>query len=241
MKVTHEDQLTLLELQETDLQISRLGHRIQSNPLHEKLRELTGRAGDLHRSVIAQSANLGDRQRKIDDVETEVAKVEQRRLVQQQRLDSGKVGIRDMSAVEHEIKKIVERRDQLELEVLELQEDYEKHEEFLAKTEAAVRALGEDEAKTRDQLAVDLAEPAAELALAEAKATGLRALLPDSVLDEYDHLRGRLGVLVVLRFEEGRLVNAPLELNHAELAALIRAPKDELWEAEDSGYLVVRV
>ena len=167
MKVTHEDQLTLLELQETDLQISRLGHRIQSNPLHEKLRELTGRAGDLHRSVIAQSANLGDRQRKIDDVETEVAKVEQRRLVQQQRLDSGKVGIRDMSAVEHEIKKIVERRDQLELEVLELQEDYEKHEEFLAKTEAAVRALGEDEAKTRDQLAVDLAEPAAELALAE--------------------------------------------------------------------------
>ncbi|WP_187995180.1 hypothetical protein [Schaalia sp. JY-X159] len=241
MKVTHEDQLTLLELQETDLQISRLGHRIQSNPLHEKLRELTGRAGDLHRSVIAQSANLGDRQRKIDDVETEVAKVEQRRLVQQQRLDSGKVGIRDMSAVEHEIKKIVERRDQLELEVLELQEDYEKHEEFLAKTEAAVRALGEDEAKTRDQLAVDLAEPAAELALAEAKATGLRALLPDSVLDEYDHLRGRLGVLVVLRFEEGRLVNAPLELSHAELAALIRAPKDELWEAEDSGYLVVRV
>lgn len=241
MKVTHEDQLTLLELQETDLQISRLGHRIQSNPLHEKLRELTGRAGDLHRSVIAQSANLGDRQRKIDDVETEVAKVEQRRLVQQQRLDSGKVGIRDMSAVEHEIKKIVERRDQLELEVLELQEDYEKHEEFLAKTEAAVRALGEDEAKTRDQLALDLAESAAELALAEAKATGLRALLPDSVLDEYDHLRGRLGVLVVLRFEEGRLVNAPLELNHAELAALIRAPKDELWEAEDSGYLVVRV
>ena len=46
---------------------------------------------------------------------------------------------------------------------------------------------------------------------------------------------------MVLRFEEGRLVNAPLELNHAELAALTRAPKDELWEAEDSGYLVVRV
>ena len=125
MKVSHADQLTLLELQETDLQISRLGHRIQSNPLHEKLRELTGRA--------------------------------------------------------------------------------------------------------------------AELAAAEETATALRAQLPAAVLDEYDHLRGRLGVLVVLRFEEGRLVNAPLELNHAELAALTRAPKDELWEAEDSGYLVVRV
>ena len=159
MKVTHADQLTLLELQETDLQISRLGHRIQSNPLHEKLRELTGRAGDLHRSVIAQSANLGDRQRKIADVEAEVAKVEQRRVVQQQRLDSGKVGIRDMSAVEHEIKKIRDRREQLEMEVLELQEDYEKHEEFLAKTEAAVSALAEDEARTREQLAADIAEP----------------------------------------------------------------------------------
>ena len=170
-----------------------------------------------------------------------MAKVEQRRVVQQQRLDSGKVGIRDMSAVEHEIKKIRERREQLEMEVLELQEDYEKHEEFLAKTKAAVSALAEDEARTREQLAADIAEPAAELAAAEEAATALRAQLPAAVLDEYDHLRGRLGVLVVLRFEEGRLVNAPLELNHAELAALTRAPKDELWEAEDSGYLVVRV
>ncbi len=241
MRVEHTDQIKLLRLQEADLRISRLGHQMASNPLHSKLQELAGRADDLRRSVVAQKVDLADRQRHIDNVEGEVSKVEQRRRVQQERLDSGKVGIRDMSAVEHEIKKIVERKEQLELEVLELQEELEKREAFLEKTEAAALALAQDEAQTREQLVAEAGVPAAELEEAQAEAEMLRRSLPEAVIDEYDHFRQRTGVLAVLRFEDGRLVNAPIELTMEELGSLVRAPEDELWESEDWGYLVVRV
>lgn len=241
MRAKHADQLALLELQETDLLISRLRHKIDSDPLRAKLAELEGRAEDLRRSAIAQRADLVDRQRRITEVEDEVAQVRSRAQVQQDRLDSGKIGIRDMSAVEHEIKKIRERQEELEMQSLELQEELEQHQRFLAQTEEAQQALASDEAATRDQIATTSEQPIAELGTAEHLRAQLREELPADLVAEYDDLRSRVGPLAVLRFEEGRLVNAPIELNMEELGALRREDPDTLWISQDWGYAVVRV
>ncbi len=240
MKVSHKDQLSLLELQETDLAISQLRHALATDPLLEKRDEVRARAEDLRRSIIGQKADLIDRQRRIKQVEAEVDQVATRGKVQQDRLDSGKVGIRDMSAVEHEIKTINERHEQLELEVLKLEEDLEARQKFLADTEAAAAALLEDERRTDEEIAQAAAEPTEKLGTALALSEQLRESLPADVLEEYDHLRSRQGALVVLRFENGALVNAPIELTAEEVSSLRRAPEDELWVSPEWGFIVVR-
>lgn len=241
MKASREEQLILLDLQATDLKVSRLRHSIDSDPRREKLAELEGRADDLRRSVIAQKAALTDRQRKIAVVEDDVEKVRARAQVQQGRLDSGKIGIRDMGAVEHEIKKIRERKEELEMQVLELQDELDEHRQFLLQTEQAYAALTTDEESTRAELKRALEEPTAQLAAAQSYSKELRAKLPGPLVAEYDRLRSYVGPLAILRFEDGALVNAPVEFSLEELSDLRRAPEDELWESEEWGYAVVRV
>lgn len=241
MRLPKAEQAKLLQLQEAELQALRLKHQIETDPLKEKLKELSGRAEDLRRSVIAQKVDLEERRRKIAEAEVEVDKVEARRRVQQERLDSGKLPLRDMNPVEHEIRKIVERKEQLELQVMELEEDYETRQRFLADTEKQAQALAADNQRTQDQLAVQLSAPTEKLGVQEELVRELRDALPGHVLDEYDHQKGRLGAVAVLRFEDGRLVDAPVELSAEELSALRRAPEDELWESEETGYLIVRV
>ncbi len=241
MKLSKDDQQKLLALQDADLRATRLRHRIESDPMHQKLSELQGRAADLRRSALAQQADLGALARKMTALEDEIQKVEDRRALQQGRLDSGKIMIRDMNAVEHEIARIIERKEQLELDLMELEDEQEKRVQFLAKTKAAEQALVVDEGVAREKMAADMKEPAAELEFAETTAATLREELPTSVLDEYDHLRSRMGALVVLRFQDGALRDAPCELTMDERSQLLRAPEDELFESEDTGYLIVRV
>lgn len=241
MKLSRDDQQKLLALQDADLQATRLRHRMESDPMHQKLSELKGRAADLRRSALAQQAELGTLARKMTTLEDDIQKVEDRRALQQGRLDSGKIMLRDMNAVEHEIARIVERKEQLELELMELEDEQEKRVQFLAKTRVAEEALVADEGVAQEKLAVDMKEPAAQLEFAEQTAAALRSELPAAVLDEYDHLRSRMGALVVLRFQDGALRDAPCDLTMDERAQLLRAPEDELFESDDTGYLIVRV
>lgn len=241
MKASKDDQLALLELQENDLSISQVRHRLTTDPLRAKLEELSGRADDLRRSIIAQKADVMERSQKIIKMEGEVGQVEDRRRIQQERLDTGKIPLRDMKAVEHEIEKIVERKDQLEFDLLELQEDREKREAFLVQTEQAVTALLADEEATKVAMETSLLTPTAELEAGERKVEELRARIPAPLLEEYDYLRSRIGMPVVLRFEEGALRNAPVELTGSEVSALLKASEDQLFVSEQMGYLIVRV
>lgn len=241
MKLSKEHQQNLLALQDADLQISRLQHRMEADPLHQKLSELAGRAADLRRSSLTQQSDLGALARRMTALEDDIQKVEDRRALQQGRLDSGKILLRDMSAVEHEITKIVERKEQLEMQLMELEDEQAKRIRFLADTKTAEEALVADEAKTRGQMADGMKEPTDQLEFAEQTAQALREGLPSSALEEYDHLRSRMGTLVVLRFQDGALRDAPCELPLDERAQLVRAPDDELFESEDTGYLIVRV
>lgn len=240
MKASVQDQKALLELQETDLVISRLHHQIDAHPLREKLAELAGRADDLKRSAIGQKVELSDLQRSMTGLEDRIAKTEARRKLQQDRLESGKVGVRDMRAVEAEIARITAHRDDLEGELLEQMADYEQREKFLAKTEDTSVALAEDDKKTKQQMEDALAEQVAELTKAQEKSERLRGSISASVLEEYDHLQGRIGTLVVLTLEDGRLVNAPVTLSGTEVASIEKLPVDQIWFSDETGYLIVR-
>ncbi len=241
MKATPADQANLVELQEVDLAIIRLGHKMKTHDLHQKVEELEGRIADLRRSVLAQTVDLSDQELKTRDLEKQVDQVKSRAALQQERLDSGKVPLRDMSAVEHEISRVVERQTELEDELLDHMGQVEKKESFLEKTKVALGAQEQDLKETRAQLAEALTEPQGQVEEFEKRREELRQQLPATVLDEYDHLRSRMGPLVVLKLKDGNLVDAPVSLTEHEIGRIGRAPEDELWYSEETGYLVVRV
>ena len=241
MKVAPSDQLDLLELQQTDLSISRLAHAIETHPLREKLSEMDGRAQDLRRSVVAQEADIADRERRIADLDKQIAEVVARRDLQTRRLNSGEVPMRDMNAVEHEIAQIIARKDDLDYELLEAVEAVEERKQFVAETKRAQEALEVDEVATKAELAEALVQPNEELAALEEKRAALRDSLPEDVLDEYDYYRTRMGALVVLAYENGFLKDAPIELSGAEESALASAPEDVLWQSEETQHFVVRL
>lgn len=241
MKVSPADQKQLLELQATDLQLSRLKHQVDTHQLRSKLEELGERSDDLHRSILAQQADLADRKRKITNLAEEIRKLAERRDLQQERLETGKVPLRDMSAVENEIGQINRRKDDLEYELLEDEEALEERDRFLAETEKTQEALKADETATTSELEQALVEPRAEIARLEGVRADLRDALPPQVIDEYDYYRSRMGMLVVLAYEDGHLKDAPFALTGAEESALNSAPEDELWQSVETNYFVVRV
>lgn len=240
MKATPQQQATLLDLQQTELKSGRLRHQIANHPTRETLRELKGRAEDLQRFVIALSTQIDDQQRELAKTENEIDKVRARRDIQQERLDSGKVGIRDMSAVEHEIQRIQERQDDLEAQLLDQMETLEADETRLEDAKRQVSILIEEGQKTQFQLNQELQDPAAELVELDQKRADLIAKLPEEVSREYARLLERQGPIVVLHLEDGMLLNSPVSVSHEELDDAMAAPQDELFFSEETGYLIAR-
>lgn len=240
MKATPAQQANLLDLQQTDLRSSRLKHQISTHPIREKLTELKGRVDDLQRFSIGLATLIEDQQRDLAQLEGEIEKVRTRREVQEERLRSGVVGIRDMSAVEHEIGRIRERQDDLEANLLEQMEAIEDSESKLQGAKAQIVAISSDEAATVRDLEVALSESKAELDQQTAKRDSLIGEIPSDVVEEYERLRGRHGPIVVLRLEDGMLINSPVSVSQEELDEAQAAPTNELWFSDESGYIIAR-
>lgn len=240
MKATPEQQSELLRLQQADMRISRLEHLSKSHPLRDRLAELQGRADDLERFAIGIGADIEDRRRTIAGIEVKIEEVRSRGMAQKERLDSGKVGIRDMSAVEHEIAHINQRQDELESTLLDEMEAMEK---AVAQREEALKQreiIQADEDKATTELTEILAPGRDEIVTLKTETAELRNSLPSAVVEEYDRLRTRQGPLVVLALQDGMVANSPVSLSAEEIDAAAAAPADELWVSDETGFIVAR-
>ncbi|MCI1642532.1 MAG: hypothetical protein LKI58_06450 [Actinomyces sp.] len=240
MKAAHEDQLLLLDLQKLDQQESRLRHQRDSHPAHATLKELAGRADDLRRAAVTQTAVISDIRRESEKLETEVDKVRTRRATQQGRLDRGEVPLRDMSAMEHEIARMDQRISDLEDAQLDAEERLEAAEgaERAMRDEAA--AIAADVEATRAQFSEDMSGVEAELRRIMAERRELAERVPEDLLAEYERSRSRNGTLAVIEVREGVAMGAATDLAPAELGVIARIPDDEVYWAEETGQLVVR-
>lgn len=240
MKALPLEQKQLLDLQKVDLAIARIRYQERNHPAFVTLEALKGRQEDLRKAIVAARADLDGYQRQIEQVEGEVTKVRARRVLQQSRLDEGKVPLRDMSAMEHEIASIDQRIDRLEGEVLELMEIAEKLQSGIEASESNALGIAADEAKAQAQIDADLAVSSAKRTELEGDREVVRSRLPEAVLGLYDRLQGRLGTQVVIEVRGGHPVGSPVELPMAELSEIALAPVDELYVSDETEYIVVR-
>lgn len=240
MKALPLEQRQLLDLQRLDLDIAKIRHTQKSHPSLQTLEALRNRQGDLQGAVVAARADLDDVNRQIAAVEAETEKVRTRRELQQTRLDEGKVPMRDMSAMEHEIRNMTERIGTLEAESMELMEQAERIEAMITAALANAEAIGADESAARTQMEADLAVSNKELERLGEQRQQLVAKIPADLVDEYETLRTRLGSVVVIEVRDGRPVASPVEFSAVDLSRLGATPTDEVFIHEDSEMLVVR-
>lgn len=240
MKASVEAQLKLLDLQTVDMQLARLRHELNSHHLLRQLAGLKEQAGGAQRAVVAKQSELSDQQREAQKLVEELEKLVHRRTIQQERLDSGKVLMRDMGALEQEIRRIRERETELENQQVEIEESVEACETQLELLREQIKDLEGQVAQLQVTLEAEQGDIAQQIAEVEGHREQLRAEVEADLLAEYDRLGEKLGTLVVLEVRDGFPVDSPIQFSEAELQELALAAADEVLFSEEGGYLVVR-
>lgn len=240
MKATHPDQLSLLDLQELDRRESALRHKRDAHPAHAAVRELAGRAEDLQRASITQSAVISDLAREIERIENEISLVSARRARQQARIEGNEVPLRDISSMEHEIAQMDARLSKLEEDQLSVEEQREAAVKAREAMLAEVEAMKSDVESHKAAFAADVAESDEELRSVIKKRRALAESLPADLLAEYESVRRLNGALAVIEVRNGVGIGSAADLSPLELETIRRTPVDELYRAEDTGAIVVR-
>ncbi len=240
MKATYLDQASLLELLALDQRDGVLRHQRETHPAFDTMRELAGRAEDLQRAAITESAHISDMTREAERLEKEIEAVSARYARQSERLKNNQVPLRDISALEHEIEQVKARRSHLEDDFLAIEA---KREAAIAAREAMLveaHAIKDDVEATKAAFAEDVKELDAELRDIIKKRQDLVAALPEELVNAYEHSRKTNGAFAVLELRNGIAVGMASELAPAELQRLRLAPEDEVCWTEETRAIVVR-
>ncbi len=240
MKASPVEHKNLLEVQQLDLQIGRLQHQVSTHPQLQKLEVLKGRQADLRLAIAAAEADVADLKRRITVVEDEITKVQNRQDLQQARLNDGKVPLRDMSAMEHEIARMKIRVEDLENQQIELIDRSENLERGIADTRRTAEAVAKDEEETRAELDADVTAAEEQLNELRSKRAELLEEVNAALRSEYDRAQKVLGTQVVIEVRDGYPLGAPVELPAMELAHVEGMPADQIYISDETEYLVVR-
>ena len=240
MEAPWKDQLALLDLQELDSKIAKLQFRLKKMPQLAQLTELKEKDRILDTKKTKLSALQSDKKREITGLENDLAAIENRQKIQQERLDNGQGSPKELVNLQEEIQQMKNRSHDLEeqmLTVMDGMEQLERIEEEIAQRKAEyareiTRLEGEVGAEN-SQISAQLEQLTSERAQ---KAAGLDAEL----LDLYEHIRERTGGVGAIKVVAGRPVGYDLSFSVAETARVRAAKPEEVITSEDEGYLLIR-
>nr|WP_221437981.1 hypothetical protein [Schaalia hyovaginalis] len=230
----------MLELLALDQRESVLRHKRDTHPAFDTVRELAGRAEDLQRAAVTQSAVISDIAREAARIEKEIEAVSARCERQSERLKKNQVPLRDISALEHEIDQVKARRSKLEDDLIATEVKREAAVSAREAMLAEARAIKEDVEATKAAFNEDVKELDAELREVIKKRRDLAASLPAELLDAYECSRALNGAFAVLELRNGIAVGMATELAPAELQRIRLAPEDEVCWTEETRAIVVR-
>lgn len=234
------DQIRLLEVQALDARIAQLDHKRRNLPEHAELEQLGADLTQLRDLLVAAQTEESDTAREQTKAEQDVDQVRQRATRDQQRLDSGALGAKDLENVQRELASLAKRQSDLEdvvLDVMERRETAQARAAELAERVATVSA------------AVEAAEARKTEALAGIDAEGfevaqqrerLAADVPEDLIKLYDKLRAQQGGVGAARLYQKRCEGCRLELNITELNELRAAPANQVVRCENCRRILVR-
>jgi hypothetical protein len=232
-------QRRLLDLAAVDAELARVTHRRRTLPEIAEIAEAEQLVRTKQDALVAVETTLGDLDRDVKRQEAEIDQVRARGERDRKLMQSGSVGAKQLTDLEHELATIQRRQGVLEDDLLELMERREA-------VEADVSFARVDLDKARE--ALDAATSRRDAALAdlestETKRTADRAVMakgfPDDLLKLYDRQREQRGIGAAL-IQSRRCGACRIELDRSAMAKVKEAAADEIVRCEECGAILVR-
>jgi uncharacterized protein len=234
------EQQRLLDLAAEDVALTQLAHRRRTLPEEAAV----GTAAEAERAfavdVVRAETEVRDLEREQTRLEADVETVRQREDRDQKLIDSGSVGAKDISSLQHELETLKRRQGDLEDQVLELMERRESAETALAAArdgQSQAQADLERATQLRDDALADIADSTTRHEAARAAVAGA---VPAPLLSLYDRIRTQTGTTGAALLKARQCQGCRLELNGRELAAVRTADPAEVVRCDNCGRILVR-
>ncbi|MFJ8963364.1 zinc ribbon domain-containing protein [Lentzea sp. NPDC102401] len=239
MKADPAVQRRLLDLAEVDAELARVTHRRRTLPVIAEINEVEQQVRTKQDALVAVETTLTDLDRDVKRQETEIEQVRARGERDRKLMQSGSVGAKQLTELEHELATIQRRQGVLEDDLLELMERREAvdADASFARVELdKARTALEDASRRRD-------EALADLEATETRRTADRTVMakgfPDDLLKAYDRQREQRGIGAAL-IQSRRCGACRIELDRSAVSKLKEAAADEVVRCEECGAILVR-
>ncbi len=238
MKVPHDLQVQLLDLQRIDTEKTRLERRKRLSPAAGRVEELESDAARMRSELLALRTDSEDLARAISRTDQDLDRVKERSRRDEELLGSG-VGAKMQSELAHEVQSLRRRLSDLEDAELEMLEKQDALSAAMERTQAALAKTGEQMAAAGEQLAEETRDAQLQTRELQAERAAVAAALPAEVLGVFERSRNAMGVAAA-RFADNQCGGCRLSIPPAEAAQLMSAPLDELEFCDECGCILVR-
>ncbi|GAA3865498.1 C4-type zinc ribbon domain-containing protein [Leifsonia kafniensis] len=239
MKATPVEQKELLRLQALDIKAQQLAHQITALPQHGELDELGRKADASRQKLTSRTGELEDVRTELRRIESDVEVVEKRIARDTERMGQSS-SVKDIQAYEGEVAALKKRLGDLEEIEIAVMERVEEHEAAVAAIEAEGAAIAEQIAETervRDEALVVIDQQRAEAIRDRAAvATSIAPELVELYEKRYVAGRGNAAALLRARTCSG----CTMTLTGNDLEAVRSAPANDVIFCPDCGAILVR-
>ncbi|MCJ0903386.1 zinc ribbon domain-containing protein [Rhodococcus sp. ARC_M6] len=239
MNVQPQVQAKLLDLAGVDAELTRIAHRRNALPEQQEVDSLEAERISRKDASVSVEIQIDDIDRDIRKLEGEIDAVRQREDKDRTLLQSGSVGAKQLTELEHELGSLVRRQGILEDELLEIMEQREAlqadHDHAGAQLSQAEDELV-DAKRRRDDAVADL-NKAQERCLADRER--LIGEFPADFLAVYEKQRAQGGPGAAL-LQARRCGACRIEIDRAEISRIAAAPSDSVVRCNECGAIMVR-
>ncbi|MFC1413083.1 zinc ribbon domain-containing protein [Streptacidiphilus sp. N1-12] len=240
MNAAPADQIRLLDLQALDSRLDLLAHRSNTLPEHDEIQQRGNDLTELRSLTVAAETQLSDTKRELVKAEQDVDQVTTRAARNQQRMDSGSVGAKDLANLQHEVGALAKRQSDLEDVVLEIMERLESAQtrvsEMTARRDDAQHSLAEAEVR-RDAAQAEIDVEVEKITRERAT---VAAVIPADLMKLYTRLRQTQGGTGAARLFQRRCEGCRVEFATADLRTIRAAAPDEVVRCENCSRILVR-
>ncbi len=234
-------QLTLLDVQELDVRLDQLRHRLANLPQTRELAVLSTVRAELAGLVRDAQIQIDDLTREQKKADADVEQVKARRARDQDRMDRGLVSNpKDLERMQQELVSLTRRISELEdaeLDVMERLESAQAEQQRLQRRLAEIDATSAELLESRDAGAAEAGE---QMATATEQRRTTAEGLPADLLALYEKIRKQKGGVGAAALLQRRCTGCSLQLNAAELGAIAKSSSDEVLRCEECNRILVR-
>ena len=240
MKADHFEQQKLLDLATEDVALTQLAHRKANLAEVAAVTAAEESERTFAADVVRAETEARDLRREVARFESDVEVVRARATRDQQRLVSGGLPAREVTAIQHELDSLARRQSDLEDQELELMERQEVADAALATAQAGLekaKADVERAVQLRDDAMADIADGTTRH---ESSRAAVAAEISPPLLALYDRIRTQTGTTGAAMLKARQCQGCRIELYGNELAAVRNADPHEVVRCENCGRILVR-